>query len=171
MNIDDLEQFCDEGFRPALSTPWSLGEYSYASNGHLIVRVPRLSDVEERDTAPKVQKMFDGPEPPEWITLADITLPKQKVAECHRCEGGKEPVHDCPDCNCKCDHCGDTGEVKPVTPVEIGVALFNLKYLLMLNKLPGCRIGLIEAETPTPFRFDGGDGLLMPMRKHTREAQ
>ena len=167
LSKSDLERFCsDDISRPSLSAPWSSGDYSYASNGHLIVRVPRMVDIAESDVAPKVAGMFDKHmvEPPEWFALSDIELPEMEIVDCATCEGGEESVHDCPDCSCICEDCNDTGKVEEIIRVKVGMALYQLKYLLMLKGLPNCKLGPTGEWTPAPFRFDGGDGLLMPMR-------
>ena len=41
----DLMKFCGkEDPREWLNAPFSLGDYTYATNGHLIVRVPRVAE-------------------------------------------------------------------------------------------------------------------------------
>jgi hypothetical protein len=198
--IEILKKFCsDDATRVNVATPWSKGEHSYATNGHILIRVPRLEDVPERDDAPgAVDKMFDIPAPAEWFPLAEIALPDVALTTektCPDCNGtvGEEGA-DCPECDgagtvdfdnrfsdyevdCKtcdgegkikkCETCNSTGkiEVKSLNPVAVGGAHFQLHYLLLLKELPNCKIG--PAEKPmgqAPFQFDGGDGLLMPMK-------
>ncbi len=63
LTADDLKRFCwtDNG-RPTIARPFSQGDWTYATNGRLLVRVPRLSDVPEYDDSPKdIQKnIFDA---------------------------------------------------------------------------------------------------------------
>ena len=48
MSDIDLQQFCSkDDTRPYICKPFSFGEFSYATNGHIIVRVARRADVEE----------------------------------------------------------------------------------------------------------------------------
>src|SRR3990167_7705159 len=43
----DLQQFCSKDKeRPHLMTPFTIGDFSYATNGHIIVRVRRLDGID-----------------------------------------------------------------------------------------------------------------------------
>lgn len=41
---EDLKKFCSLT-RDRVKTPYSIGDFTYATNGHLIVRIPKLDDV------------------------------------------------------------------------------------------------------------------------------
>ncbi len=44
----DLKPFCgDNDIRYYLNEPFSEGEFTYATNGHILIRVPRRDDVPE----------------------------------------------------------------------------------------------------------------------------
>lgn len=47
---------------------------------------------------------------------------------------------------------------------EIGGVIFDLKYIRMIAELPGVEIVITDGKSPAFFRFEGGDGALMPMR-------
>jgi hypothetical protein len=47
----DLDLFCDPE-RRNLAVPFSLNRHTYATNGHIIVRVPRRPDIPENKEAP-----------------------------------------------------------------------------------------------------------------------
>lgn len=52
----DLSHFCyTEDDRHNLKRPWSRGDFSYATNGHIMVRVPRRQDLAVNDAAPDVE--------------------------------------------------------------------------------------------------------------------
>jgi len=53
----DLKLFCDpnDPVRPWLGQPFSAGAWTYATDGHIAVRVPRLEDVAENPAAPAEQ--------------------------------------------------------------------------------------------------------------------
>jgi hypothetical protein len=54
-----LQKFCgDDSSRPMFRRPFSQGAFSYATNGALIVRVDRLAEVAELDSAPHVERFF-----------------------------------------------------------------------------------------------------------------
>ena len=62
MNRDDLMKFCGGNDRAGIATPFSIGEYTYATNGHIMVRVPRIADIPERTDAPspaKIEEVFN----------------------------------------------------------------------------------------------------------------
>lgn len=55
----DLQPFCSlDETRASIVKPWSKGAYSYATNGHIIVRVPRSEDVPENKAAPETEQLF-----------------------------------------------------------------------------------------------------------------
>jgi hypothetical protein len=50
------------------------------------------------------------------------------------------------------------------TSMYIGDVLFNVKYVRLLATLPAVEVPTkINPEKQMPFRFDGGDGVLMPL--------
>lgn len=209
--------------RDLLAKPWSRGPYSYATNGHVAVRIARRDEIDELPVAPDVQGLMDrnvliGPlveidpalalpspagstvEPCETCAGVGYT------AKCHECRGKGEI--DCPHCGqdmtCKpcsgtgeiavkmidgvpriasdhgdaihCDDCDGNGRViqaPPTQPYELfpGV-FFNVDLLrLCLTLLPGLRIEQKAFdEKPHRIVFDGGEGLLMPMRITEQKA-
>lgn len=198
MTKGDLQKFCSrDKTRLNINTPWSVGEYTYATNGHVILRVPRLPDVPENVVAPKVviegdpASLFPYAEPPEWFPFDAIDLPKPETQPCATCDG-KGKNFECPECDgsgeveysgrkaswtidCElchgggeldeCVDCFGTGKFTPPKPIPVGGSHFNLEYLIWLKELPGCRVGPdADPLKQAPFQFDGGDGLLMPMK-------
>lgn len=168
----DLQQFCstDPG-REYLHQPWSRGDWTYSSNGHIGIRVTRRTDVPENEKAPDLQRLLDKAngqllqfEPPPVVNLPKRST---KIVTCRECEG--DPViHTCPDCTCVCDHCDGTGKETTSSDdskfITIRNVNFALKYARQLLALPNI---LLPDVVPYPeamaFRFDGGDGILMPM--------
>ena len=68
-----LRLFCGE-YPGEVRTPWSFGKFTYASDGFKLVRVPRVSDVPERDDAPDTEVLrtaFER-EPEKWLGLDHI---------------------------------------------------------------------------------------------------
>lgn len=168
----DLQQFCaTDKTRPYLLKPFSAGEWSWATNGHIMVRVPRRSDVPERakhgepdvekviaDTAEKLQGDF--------VPLPKVEFPPrdEDEEECENCDGSGK-AHSCPDCECKCEECGGTGLYQPYRDVSVGIgeAIYSGKYVALLQSLPGPIRIRTSPEYPAHFTFDGGEGWLMPM--------
>jgi hypothetical protein len=158
----DLNLFCDpERHAPGsdLSTPFSLNGHTYASNGHICVRVPRRPDISENKEAPNAEKLLP------WdfsrVKFGPLPEPKLLSDECGWC-GGRGYMHQCPDCRCECETCHGSGKLPP--RVQIGKAVFFGPYVEWIQALPGLEIGKPKPADPLPFRFEGGEGLLMPRR-------
>lgn len=119
----DLQRFCanelDE--REYLRKPWKHGEWVYATNGHVCVRVPTaaMPDVAECDKAPPAQKLFQKhmeQRQCEFLLMPSIA-PLKKCSACY----GKGYVHarKCPSCtegtfdhygySYDCLYCEDSG--------------------------------------------------------------
>lgn len=175
MSEIDLQKFCgDEPYRPYLLKPFSQGEWTYATNGHICVRVPRIEGAATPDNAPNAAALFVGVTTPCDMALPKIKIPKgptEKI-ECSDCEGSGH-VHECPDCQCECDGCDGTGKCWPREDVSVELAgnPFAARYVRLLYELPNVRIPSKEKHgAPMPFKFDGGEGVLMgtsrPLKKH-----
>jgi len=91
----DLSKFCSVG---RFSTPWTAGAYTYASNGHIVVRVPRREDVLGRLDAPDTKKICDIllREPTKWEQVPGIIA--SAPIKCGRCYGAGI-VYVCPECD------------------------------------------------------------------------
>lgn len=181
----DLQQFCDTSeYRPYMRKPFSRGVFTYALNGIIGVRVPRLADAPEQEN-PEKPNLAQIP----WDDLIGevhpvaLSLPPKKpksVEECPDCFDGKE--HDCPDCDCVCESCDGTNKIEIDGDRDHSIDLFgipfDLKYVRLVAALPGIQIG----KWPKPWRngvglafvFEGGTGLLMPLgspyKHHITEA-
>lgn len=90
----DLRRFCSHT-RIECMLPWSLGEHTYATNGHILIQVPRRPDIPERDDAPCIDKVMDSLcSGPAW-TIPPVT---PKYRQCGTCEG-TGLITTCPECN------------------------------------------------------------------------
>ena len=111
MTPEELKKFCayDDDCRFCLQEPFSLGEYTYATNGHIMVRVPRiqLEDAERSKEAAKhygerVERMFSERRPKDRLQVPHVEL--LPPVECEWCGGsGQDP---------KCHECKGTGEIE-----------------------------------------------------------
>jgi hypothetical protein len=179
-----LDRFCgDEETRPYLHQPFSYGEYTYATDGSIIVRVPRRDDVAGRDpteppTLGGVEALFFAAEGRTFGPLPEYeTLPEKP--------GVMEPHSDCEGKGCGA--CEETGEIERGYRAETArfpvhdVAAY---YLDLIRSLPNLSVAfgkpLWKADLPLgrkppadhaiAFRFDGGCGLLMPLQREESEA-
>ena len=194
----DLQKFCGDEDREPISKPFSRGDYTYATNGFLAVRVPRVPDIEENISAvPQLDDYFmNAPEPESWIVPV---MEPVKLIDCPDC-GGIGKMNKCPECDgegevyydniynsykfdCKtcdgdgvveagdgaemvCSGCGGKGKVWPNKQIMQGRLKYTSAILNLIIDLPGIKI---EDTNPLPYRmvrfsFDGGDGLIMPVR-------
>jgi hypothetical protein len=197
MNREELQKFCDPD-HPKICGPFSFGDFSYASNGHLLVKVPRLDDVPEWEALnEKASKLFDSFDYsvviPSLIDIPRFPQPKPepcgvcngtgKITRCPECEGKGEVEFETEynDYSCECETChghgsvigeeqicaccNGTGKKKEMKMIEVGCSGFSSHYLTLLNKLPGIKIAPTEPEKMTYFKWDGGEGAIMPMRR------
>lgn len=164
----DLKIFCYKGeyFKENLGVPWSEGKYSYASDGVILIRVVRFPDIPENEQARSVNRVTDflNKGVDTWVQVPNITPEKKFCSFC----GGKGFIYfsDIVFGKTKenCEDCDGTGYIDKEIVVEIEEVFFNNKYLRMLLTLPGVKMALLDKiRAPAKIKFDGGDGLLMPM--------
>ena len=83
----DLMKFCStDQSRVRIGNPWSIGEYTVATNGHILIRIPRLPDVPENPKAPRIDKgVFPKSAPEVWYSIPEFEVPK--LIACQACLG------------------------------------------------------------------------------------
>lgn len=169
----NLAQFCgDEDWRTHLHYPFSHGEFTYATNGHICVRVPRVEGTLEAsgkqiEAHGKLVKYFQEAEQqsPEPINMNIPEEPRKE--ECKYCGGGRKADHDCPCCECACEECDGTGYVSAKQRVSFENFDIDAKYFRMIARLPNAKLSraAVEELKPIFFTFDGGCGLIMAMTR------
>ena len=167
----DLDRFCSED-RIGLKRPFSIGEYTYATNGHVAVRVLRREGAEFGDIAINTlfsRADFNG------LRLAIIppglSIPESTTTTiiCAECNGGGMECH-CASCSCECETCNGTGRISAINgfinqSIDINGVPFNAAYTVLIAMLPALMIPQkVNHNAAMPFTFDGGSGLLMPLR-------
>ncbi len=130
MTADDLQRFCagPDDYRTELRAPWSAGAWTYASNGHIIIRVPRLPDVPENEDAPKsAESLFPaGPPADGWMPVPVVEMPP--LLDCKWCEGtGKD------DLSADCYDCGGTGKLPSMVGMDVGNSHYQQRYIAMVQ--------------------------------------
>ena len=173
----DLLKFCSkEEARFNISRPFSKGEYTYATNGHLAIRVAR-TDQPENLEAPDCERLFaaaiERGEPP-WIDLPPFQLHRKRCPICRGTGFVDEEYRSCakesPNAY-ECEECegGVILSGSAIVKAKKGKVRMASQYLDLLKDLPEIKIGVVGDEStrtdkPIRFKFDGGEGLLMPMR-------
>lgn len=166
----DLQPFCStDPLRPYLQKPFSRGEWTYATNGHVLVRVPKVADIPEGETA--AEKVMTNIRPDADVShLGEFILPEPEEIDCPTCEG-RGTEHDCPDCECGCDACDSSGRAWKKNSVSLRGAVFDARYLSFVTALPNLTFQTNCHKTaPSLFKFDGGEGVIMPMRIEPSDA-
>jgi hypothetical protein len=186
-----------------LSAPFSRGTYSYATNGHIIVRVPRICEDAEA-TWPKIENVtaaithaslsplpvLDVEDAFECPTCKGFGVVRPHMAFGYQCEGCKKCTWGYVPARKPCDdqEVCDTCEGRKVTwPKEAKIMLtprcaIAPRYYRLIASLPNPRIDLTvdcvstswekdQALNGVSFAFDGGDGLVMPIRIYSRAAE
>ena len=171
----DLTTFCAEPTdRPMFAKPFSFGEYTYATDGRLAVRISRVPTIGVHDeTGAMCEALFAKVQPCEFKAAPTIKFPhRAKSSEDGKCEkcDGSGLLHKCPSCQCRCRDCEGTGKeaIWHEVSFELKGVHFAGRYLFLLKDLPGLKFGVPSAAEPLRFSFDGGDGLLMPKRGGSR---
>lgn len=96
-----LRLFCSKDIiRPKLNNPFNFGDYTYATDGHILIRVPKIEEYSENPILDTIEKVFpidiDKIDNSLWIDIPELTE-TIKVIDCVDCEGtGKNSI--CPDC-------------------------------------------------------------------------
>jgi hypothetical protein len=158
--------------RAAICRPFSIGEWTYATDGRIMVRVSRREDVPEYDSSPKsAPDLFIGTVRP-WRELPDFeaypldALEREK--DCERCNGdGWVTCASCGNSE-RCSECDGDGIIDEA-PEQKGVMIdgtpLGQLYLTLIKALPNARIGVaLHSTHPAHFIFDGGEGILMPLK-------
>ena len=181
-------KFCENAANENYKLPFSIGNYTYVTDGFILIKVLRISEFAENPKAPDPEKIDCERNPQKWYPVENIRTPKSVDCEvcvgqgknfvCPECNGdgtvwlsnnySEYPGIDCNYCNGKgkvafCEECNGTGKVTQQKPMDFNGVIFDQRYLALLSKLPNCKIGLISKTATTPFKFDGGSGIIMPM--------
>lgn len=180
----DLQPFCalPNSIREYLEHPFRYGDWTYATNGYILVRVPAVEG-DAPIAADGVVKMSQGhlenilaaPLCDATFAPLRVNLPPIEMRECMTCGGSGIWKDDpAPGMFTKCDDCDGSGKVEKETSVSIAGVFFSAKYIAQIAALPEAELPTNPIHprdrwdvTPCPFRFSGGIGALMPM---VREA-
>lgn len=173
----DLKRFCataQDDYRKWLHTPFSIGEFTYATDGAIMIRVPLVAEwpaPENRKLDVHCADLFKSLGEVTFISPLPATTPSDvetsEEVECEACDG-RGHDHECPDCTCTCDNCGGSGNEKKVDKISTVFHgnIYRLKYVREILALPGIEIAPDSVNEPKRvpllFRFDSGAGVLMP---------
>lgn len=87
----------------------------------------------------------------------------EDTLQCDRCDGSGFDHSSRSEIDC--EDCGGSGKAAPIQFVKVGSEVVNAKYLRLIKDLPNVKISNCRKKNGAlSFVFDGGDGLLMPIR-------
>lgn len=200
----DLKPFCGrDDPRAYLNQPWQENGATFATNGHIGIRLDGLQDglaAAHPKTAGRIPKLLEEARA-NVIPLA-IELPTKRAKPCGHCGGsGYVIAKTCDECEgagwfekgshtYDCKECQEAGTIS--TPAKQGAAEaeacwvcdgrgtlsrdillkangttygFAEKYLRLITALPAVRFFVgPDNQRVARFDFDGGSGVLMPIR-------
>ena len=161
----DLMPFCStEKTRYYLNKPFSRGEWTYATNGHICIRVARVDEWPEVAKAPDAGKVIPSPDGIKFKALGALPIPQAVMIVCPECNGECHSYHNCADYECSCERCDNDGEIEQLIIVSFRGAFIDAKYLRMIAALPDVEMAeVLDPTGPMLFRFAGGDGVIMGM--------
>jgi hypothetical protein len=165
-----LQQFAspDES-RVYIGSPFYHDGFAYATDGHLAVRIPSESFTEDKwklERKETVLKSFAREGGQWWTITPPLESPIKEVA-CDACSG--TGCDECFHCGheAECSNCDGTGKRTTHASTEVGGVLFDVATLGRVWRLPGFTLRVHEADPMTAhlFRFNGGGGVVMPIRR------
>lgn len=156
----DLSPFYDpRDIRHQITAPFSDADFTYATNGDILIRVARRPEIAEAPFAANCFKLlaqFAIGDDRQWFGIP--ALPEAIIIDCMNCcTADYEPDGPCEDCH-------DTKRVEQPQSVDVGDCYFARKYLAILAALPACTISP-NGKNGAWWKCGGADGLLMPMTR------
>ena len=138
-----------------LSRPWSRGDFTFASNGHVMIRMPPQAGVKSNAAAPDPSAILDSLD----FSGCDRSMPRLPPLRFVWVPDEPTDVTD--------ETTDNSGALELWRETAtIRGAIFDLRYLHLLTYLPDLRLGRgRDPLKPLPFTFSGGGlGGLMPCR-------
>lgn len=179
-------KFCGrDETRPYLTLPIDDGDKTYCTDARVIIRVPKFEHepndrIGVQNAVEKIRTFYklDGHSDYKPLPVEPADAPWGKA--CEQCDGKGNTDHvTCGTCGAignlgvtiRCPECGGTGRDYYNARVTFGNQDLNPFYIKLISQLPN----VVAANPKDPghplhFKFDGGDGLLMPMRPKSEKA-
>lgn len=176
----NLEKFCahSDEVRYHLHEPWRQKEGIVATNGHILVCIAddgRTLENPGDDQVKRNVSRFLSETRNNWQPITTALTPETRCpnpfcksgmvecdylprrsshVDCSECDGSKQVV---------CAYCDGRGVVSE--PCNLGPCSLARRYLAILLELPGVEIAPKGKADMVLFRFDGGRGCVMPVRR------
>lgn len=176
----DLQKFCARGesfTRYDVERTWIRDGWEYATDFRLCIRIPATGKLDtpaedgEFPNAPDLFKFDPATCVLEWPAEPFF----RAVADCPQCGGeGKIACEDCGEIVAECLYpgCRGHGAFEQDIYRFVGKHRIGVRYDRLINSLPGVRWSdkSRDGELPLFFVFDGGQGMVMGMRRSEKEG-
>ncbi len=176
LTVGVLKLFCAASDSPkfSITEPFRRGDYVYATDGKIAIQVTAslFPEITGDEKAPSEKGMlaigFGSSLDNTELFPLPRKIPESTKIYCGACMGTGECICDECDNEHRCGKCGGGGHLRKMVTVQLGVATVDSQLLLLIQKLPNPTIEYpAEPERAIHFKFDGGRGLVMPVRKKT----
>jgi len=153
---------------PGIAEPFVIGGWLYATDGRIAIRIRTMAADTPSLETPDMVGLFDTLTPTAVAWLPWPTKHPEATSQIPEC---------CPICDGMgwyytdgeskaCIYCDRGGDVEKINDRIVGKAIFAGRYCARISQLPNCFYRDPQREDEVLwFRFSGGDGLLMPMKK------
>lgn len=164
-----LRNFCSESRRD-LSEPFSIGEFTYATNSKIVIRVNRIPEYDGNVGIGRVVDLFKDEVIPDSLFVDLPKVDTEKTTKpCEDCDGEGEITFRSRSghyYNVDCELCMGDGQIAIRKTLVIGTKIFDEDFIRNINYLPNAKIATeaVSGLKPVPFKFDGGSGIVCVMR-------
>lgn len=175
--------------------PFSIGDFSFATDAHMLIKCPKVNEVSELNGYSHKDLLSVIPTQRDFSKAIDVALLTKLVKdlplvpfcdECSECNGdgevewsykGHTADFDCPKCDGSGEQDGSRTERDKKLYVKIGVCLFAIhKFANLLNAMHLCKttelklVHQILPKSPSIFAFADYEVLLMPITPESEEV-
>lgn len=174
MTEEILMEFCGDEEDLRFGKPFSDDEFSYATNGHIAIKINKVNDFKSTYFTNEKNNRLDrflgavnqANKKTNWIKVKKV---KSKRINCYECNGAGLFECNCSYCTIDhdCETCKGSGKVHKIDGEIYLNSKFAKVYLELISKLPNAMISPSENDENgmAAFKFDGGCGCIVPMSK------
>lgn len=101
-------------WKPHLKRPATRGDWTYATDGRVCIRAPRLDGFDGHEEFPATEILFERFKPGKRFRIERSELPKLRTKDCPACEGSGDHACNCEHCEEACEACDGEGTVNIV---------------------------------------------------------
>ena len=161
-----LHGFCgDEDGRECLHRPFTVGDWSYGTDGRTVLRFPAVPTPDQHADCPKgsVATVFACRDwSGEFLPLPRLPM-WQEIVPCRECLGTGVMRCSCCQQDMECKDCHGACVVDLPLPFRLGGKWFDVKYLHRVAALPGVVVK-VDGDALLFQCSAGGEGIVLAMK-------